>query len=272
LARGEDGLSSLELLQEIDTRRLEEESNAAYRLVAAEYYDGRHMTCRAFDFLDEQILDVYRKKCGLVESRKQYLEVGAGIATLLRGVLPSDSTLVAGDFCAEMAQHALPLPPNITYRQFSAFNLPFPENHFDGVFAFLADSYNVPRFYSETWRVLKPGGFLFLTCPTKLWATTLRQGDCELLQYARFTTLEGRTVFIPSITRSKEEYHQVLARVGFTKLVYEEFCLPSDYPSNRLPDTIRVPAQRLRREVSRLPLVAALLGEKRGEYPCKSQS
>ena len=262
LTRKEHEVTTPDLSLQIDVRRLEQESKAVYSVVAAEYYDARHMTCRAFDFLDEQILNHYQNNCGLVKNGKRYLEVGAGRVTLLRRVLPSDSILDAGDLCLEMAQHAQPVPANITYRQLSAFNLLFPESLFDGVFAFLADSYNMPRFYEEAWRVLRPGGFLFMTCPTRLWAETLRQGDGELLYYARFPTLEGKTTLIPSITWSGEEYQRLLADVGFIKVLYEEFCLPLDYPPSRTPDTIKVPARRLGAEISRLSLVAALVAHK----------
>ena len=255
-------LATLQLLREIDEQRLEQESQAAYRLIAGEYYDGRHMTCRAFDFLDQRILDAYQQKYGLVKRGKQYLEVGGGAATLLRCVLPADSSLVVGDLCTEMAQHSRPLPTNMTYEHFSAFNLPYAENHFDGVFAFLADPYNLPRFYKEAWRVLIVGGFLLMTCPTRLWAKTLRESDGDSLHYARFTTLERKTVFVPSVTWSREEYYDLLEYVGFTVLLYEEFCLPPDYPSNRIPDTIRIPARRLGTEPSCLPLVTALLAQK----------
>lgn len=253
-----------ELSAQIDVRSLERQSSSVYSVVAAEYYDARHMTCRAFDFLDEQILDHYQDSRGLVGRGRLYLEVGAGRAALLRRVLLPDSMLIAGDLCPQMAEHALPLPANITYRQFSAFNLPFSEGHFDGVFAFLADSYNVPRFYEEAWRVLSPSGFLLMTCPTRLWAETLRQGESELLFCARFPTHDGRTTLIPSITWSEGEYRRLLADTGFTKVLYEDFCLPSDYPSNHIPDTIQVPAQRLGIEISCLPLVGALLAHKEG--------
>lgn len=220
------------------------------------------MTCRAFDSLNERILDAYQQKYGLVKSGKQYLEVGGGAATLLRRVFSPDSGLIVGDLCAEMAQHTPRPPENMAYGQFSAFDLPFAESHFDGVFAFLADSYNVPRFYKEAWRVLSTGGFLLLTCPTKVWAKTLRQGGDESLHYARFTTREGKIVSIPSITWSKEEYYSLLEYAGFSVVLYEEFCLPLDYPSSRIPETIRLPARRLGTEVSRLPLVAAVFAEK----------
>lgn len=255
-------LVTSQLLREIDEQKLEQESQTAYRLVAGEYYNGRHMTCRAFDFLDQRILDAYQQRYGLVKGGKQYLEVGGGAATLLRRVLPSNSSLVVGDLCTEMAQHSRPLPGNMAYEHFSAFNLPYEEDHFDGVFAFLADSYNVPRFYKEAWQVLRGGGFLLMTCPTRLWAKTLREGDGDSLHYARFTTLEGRTMFIPSITWSREEYYELLEHVGFTMVVYEEFCLPPDYPSSRIPDTIHLPARQLGTEASRLPLVTALLAQK----------
>lgn len=254
--------ATLRLLREIDERELEQQSQTAYRLIAGEYYDGRHMTCRAFDFLDQQILDAYQQKYGLMKGGKRYLEVGGGAATLLRRILPPDSTLVVSDLCTEMAQHSPPLPGNMAYEHFSAFNLPFVETHFDGVFAFLADSYNVPRFYKEAWRVLRADGFLLVTCPTRLWAKMLREGDGESLHYARFTTLEGKTVSVPSVTWSREEYYELLEHVGFTVVLHEEFSVPPDYPSGRIPDTIRLPARRLGTEVSRLPLVTAVFAEK----------
>lgn len=254
-------LATSQLLREIDEQKLERESQTAYRLIAGEYYKERHMTCRAFDFLDQRILDAYQQRYGLVKGGKQYLEVGGGAATLLRRVLPADSSLAVGDLCTEMAQHSVPLPGNMAYEHFSAFNLPYEENRFDGVFAFLADSYNAPRFYKEAWRVLRGGGFLLMTCPTRLWAKTLREDD-DSLHYARFATLEGRTVFIPSITWSREDYLQLLECAGFSMLAYEEFCLPSEYPSSHIPDTIRVPAERLGIAVSRMPLVTALLAQK----------
>ena len=255
-------LATSQLLWEIDEQKLEQESQTAYRLIAGEYYNEEHMTCRAFDFLDQRILDAYQQRYGLVKGGKQYLEVGSGAATLLRRVLPADSSLVVGDLCTQMAQRSRPLPGNMAYEHFSAFNLPYEENHFHGVFAFLADSYNAPRFYKEAWRVLRGGGFLLMTCPTRLWAKTLREGDGDSLHYAGFTTLEGRIVFIPSITWSREDYFQLLECAGFSMLVYEEFCLPSEYPSSHIPDTIRVPAEQLGTAVSCMPLVTALLAQK----------
>lgn len=248
--------------QPVDSYDLEQKSIIAYRSIAAEYYDKRHMTCRAFDFLNEKIVHVYQNRHTLLKDGNIYLEVGAGRAILLRHILPPSSNIIIGDVCDEMAKFAFPLPQNMTYRNFSAFNLPFSESYFDGVFAFLADSYNIKRFYQEALRVIKPGSFLFVTHPSILWARTLRQGEGETLNYARFSTLNGGVFQIPSITRSTEGYNELLRNTGFKQVFCEEFCIPPNYPLDCIPDTINIPARQVRIEVSRLPLVTAVMGLK----------
>jgi SAM-dependent methyltransferase len=247
---------------QVDSSELEHMSNITYSVIAAEYYDKRHKTCRAFDFLDERIINLYQSRYSLFKGGNSYLEVGAGRAVVLKRMLPPNSDIVIGDLCAEMARLAFPLPNNMIYRDFSAFNIPFSNDSFNGVFAFLADSYNIERFYKEALRTIRPGGFLLVTCPSVLWARTLRQGEGESLHYARFPTLNGEVLQIPSITRGKEEYNELLINVGFKQVSYEEFCLPTNYPPDCIPDTIYIPARRLHVEVSQLPLVIAVLGFK----------
>jgi SAM-dependent methyltransferase len=249
-------------VNQLDNGELEQKSIITYKSIAAEYYDQKHMTCRAFDFLNEEIIQVYQGRHDLLQNAKAYLEVGAGRAILLRRILPLNSNIVIGDLCAEMAKHAFPLHQNMEYKNFSAFNLPFSDNYFEGAFAFLADSYNTKKFYQEAWRVIKKDGFLFMTCPSHIWARTLRQGEKENMNYARFTTSKGEVLQIPSITWSQEEYEELLISVGFKQVYYEDFCLPSDYPLNFVPDTISIPAQQLSIEIYRFPLVTVIMALK----------
>ena len=97
------------------------------------------------------------------------LETAAGTGMVTRALvssLPGSVSIVATDLNQPMLDHASSQLPStrVTWRQADAQHLPFLDGEFDAVVCqfgvmFFPDK---PRAFSETYRVLKPGGrFLF---------------------------------------------------------------------------------------------------------------
>lgn len=179
-----------------------------YEEIAAEYYDPRrHPTCANFREASAWVLGGWLRRFPVAAGRS--CEVGAGDSLLaelladagagLEGLVISDASPSMLRYSARWAGRGarLVLGP--------AESLPFPDAGFDLLVSSLGDPYNVPAFWAEVFRVLRPGGLAFFTTPSCQWATAFRSGDGDEIMSAEFETSGGQTVRVPSWIYPAEE-------------------------------------------------------------------
>ncbi len=144
-------------------------------------------------------------------------------------------------------------PPSIKLSQASGEKLPFPDSHFDLVFSRVALPYmHIHTGLSEMWRVLQPGGVLWLALHPRSMAmreftSAVRKGLPKLTLFRTYVLVNGLvfntfgTQFSCPILRRQETYQTVkgitraLERAGFTPTAVqtqEHFIVEARKPAN----------------------------------------
>lgn len=96
------------------------------------------------------------------------LEGGCGIGHHVAGLAQLGYDAVGVDYAARTVAKINQLFPELNVQQADVRALPFPDNSFDGYWSLGVIEHFFDGFDSiaqEMWRVLKPGGYLFLTFP-----------------------------------------------------------------------------------------------------------
>jgi len=228
---------------------------ATFDLLAREYYlADRHPTCANFAALHELVRDMLRP---WVLEGERYLEVGCGSGQL--DLIAQNSEVVLTDVSEEMlslARHRT--EGRVVCRRMNALEPDFPDRYFAGVAAFLADPYNTTRFYEAIRNVIKPTGFLAVTLPNHLWASTLRRRLGFPPEETRFIFRHKYELAVPSITRSPEGQVHVLNAAGFAVLQFKTLALESverPTPSHH----VRYAAEDLEMRATEVPLLDVYL-------------
>ena len=200
-----------------------------YDVVAAEYYDERHVTSRNFDAATRAAvssMDLRGPRQGLV------LDVGCG-----RGRC-TEFLRVPGNRIVQLDNSLIML--NMPGREAAlvrvlhdAEELPFPDGQFTCVAAFLCDPFLGLNFLHEAHRVLKLGGLLIGTTPDLSWGVALRDGLGIDRMTTRFLLNDGSTEAIPSALFEPAQLREMLRRVGFdeARIPISRHRLPNDVPS-----------------------------------------
>ena len=98
------------------------------------------------------------------------LEIGCGDGANARELVDMGALVTAAEIDADRIENLAPLAgPNLSFQHCRAEDLPFPDGHFDGI-VFFNSMHHVPAAdletaLSEAFRVLKPGGRLFIQEP-----------------------------------------------------------------------------------------------------------
>ncbi len=151
--------------------RMQRKILSGYDLMASEYYSERHMTSRNFD---RATLNFLRGRDFPFLSSGLVLDLGCGRGSAGRFLNLAPSRIIHADRSQEM----LLLPhrePSLLRTVCDAAHLPFADQSFQGVCAFLFDPYCGPELFPAIARVLKPGGAFFGTLPAKTWGDAIRQ-------------------------------------------------------------------------------------------------
>jgi SAM-dependent methyltransferase len=195
-------------------------SKEAYDLLASEYYDDRHKTCRNFDTATKAAIagnPLRVPEAGLV------LEVGCG-----RGRVR--------EFLGIRADRVVQLDSSINMLQLhdretcllklhaDATAIPLADRQFSAVIGFLIDPFLGLTFFAEAFRMLQPGGVLLFTTPAWEWAEGLRS-KTNVLE-ARFITDANEAVSVPSHVAPVARIKQMLAHSGFTNVIAQSCKLP----------------------------------------------
>jgi ubiquinone/menaquinone biosynthesis C-methylase UbiE len=187
-----------------------------YEDVAPEYYDeARHPTCANFHEASALIIRNWITRLNKPEGR--LLEVGAGKSLLAEFVdlVSPYAELIITDSSSSMLSYSSNLAnPKVKFLLSDARALPFASDKLDLVVSSLGDPYNVPQFWSEVYRVLRPGKWGFFTTPSYDWSTSFRHGKNGHNTVAEFELLKGGSVFVASWIYSHSEQVRMIEKTG----------------------------------------------------------
>jgi SAM-dependent methyltransferase len=174
---------------------------ALYEDVAWEYYDPvRHPTCA--NFREGSAILFRRWLLDLPHETGSFCEVGAGkslLAELLTAEGSSAANLIITDSSPAMLSYSAPWVGTRTHLVLGdSMMLPISDEGLDLLVSSLGDPYNLPSFWREVSRVLKPGGIAFFTTPAYDWAMAFRNTSTSDLESAEFELVGGESVQVPS--------------------------------------------------------------------------
>jgi len=170
---------------------------------------------------------------------------------------------VIGDFSIPMMKTRNDSFSSTDRVQLDAFEMPFRENSFDGVFSFLGDPYALQEVFEEVLRVLKPNSFFLLTLPTNMWAKNLRSFLGVKLNETRFVTRDGKLVKIPSFVFDSKDLRETLLGAGFRKVKAGEWRPLNLISNEKFSKDVLIVAENLGIAPENLPLITYALAWKR---------
>lgn len=191
-----------------------------YSELSSEYYDSvKHPTCADFADASRILLhDLF--EAGVIQPHGFTCEVGAGrslVAEVLIDLRRSIEGMLITDISFEMLSYSSKFGDrDAVLLAADAENLPLRDEAMDCVFAILADPYNVPKYWVEMARILKPQGVMLFAVPSYVWASKFRSSDPnERNDVARFKTSSGVEVYVPSYVFPVHEQIALARECGF---------------------------------------------------------
>ena len=202
----------------------------SYDRIGREYYDGAHATCRSFESATQSFLRDNQLILHDINTSGMLLDVGSGKGMASHYLGPITGNLIQLDASSTMLSQA----EGAKVRG-DALTLPFGDESFDTISAFLYDPFNVEKFRQEIARVLKPGGVFIGTLPSFQWASTFRYSqdfrNTEITNNTFFTLQDGARVEEPSFVQRDVDIEYALWQVGFDRV--ETFGIPASYVDGR---------------------------------------
>jgi SAM-dependent methyltransferase len=221
-----------------------------YDLLAPEYYDGFHKTCRNFDVATEAALAQDPIE---IPDQGMILEVGCGRGRSNEFLGLPANRIVQLDASREMLALEDREPSSLRVLA-DATSVPLFDKQFSGIVGFLIDPFIGLAFFSETYRLLVPGGRLVVTTPAAEWALSLRGHDEPGASSARFITKDRRSVVVvPSTVMSSTRIAEMLAFYGFESITITEHCLPEG--ADPISPDIQIVAEKQAIEVHEVPIL-----------------
>lgn len=195
------------------------ESLGTYEELAQEYYDTfRHPTCANFRQASAFLFTKWSSH--LPSDLGRSCEIGPGRSLLAEfralGKF-STSALLLVDSSRSMLEHSkIYSSPGQVGIIGAATALPLKNESIEFVASFLGDPYNIPEFWHEVYRVLKPGGKFVFTTPSYEWASAFRAGlSLKEQASAEFLLSNGRKVLVPSFILPEKKQHELIASANF---------------------------------------------------------
>ena len=213
--------------------------NGEYAKIAHEYYDAElHPTCSNFSVADSLLLEAFWEH--IVQARS-ICEVGAGRSGLLEFAGKALGSILVTDKSGEMLEHSRnAFGENNYYVVSDAIHLPVLSASVDLVVSLLGDPYNVPDFWREASRIIRPGGRLLFTTPSWEWANAFREGnERESGDSALFILANGDEVYVPSHILSKSRQIELAESFDFFLIMnhdvsHEQISLVSENLSRKI--------------------------------------
>ncbi len=185
--------------------------SSSYDIIASEYYEQGHKTCRNFDRATYEAFQArpFRYSDGMV------LEVGAGRGRSIEFLNIDPSRIVQLDSSQAMFDLRCREPCNLRILA-DARDMPFISQQFKYVVGFLVDPFMGANFLREAFRMLEDGGTLLFTIPTRVWGDALRSNLEVESGTTRFKLIAtAQSVYLPSLLSSEQEIESMLEIAGF---------------------------------------------------------
>lgn len=213
---------------------------ATYDPVAVEYYDQTaHPTCFNFNRLSRLYIE---QRFPEPWDASGIVEVGAGdsaVAALLHARGYGLEGLAITDASAAMAAHSDRWrAEGATVSVTPAQNLGGSDNRFAMLVSSLGDPYNIPEFWREARRVLKPGGRLLFTTPSFEWSRRFRHETA--LHSAEFLVGGHKVLELPSFVMSLAAQVGMMESAGFSVIHFESLGKDRLHPAEPLSSKLRV--------------------------------
>jgi ubiquinone/menaquinone biosynthesis C-methylase UbiE len=195
-----------------------------FDMLADEYYDATsHPTCSNFRTASKVVLSKWMAQYPI---SGPVCEVGSGASLFasFRSDLGHDlSSVTLIDASSRMLEHSRPYARlGAELKVANAEDLPLADSSQSALVSILGDPYNIPEFWDEVARVLRPGGLVLFTTPSIEWSSEFRKNLPEHLQNkAEFVTRNGRHVWINSIVHSRTEQTRIIQNAGLAWVATE---------------------------------------------------
>lgn len=234
-------------------REIQKVNKMGYEKIAMEFTEDRRVTTRNFHqlsrrFFSEQIARLPNGcRCAELGPGRGWLRAEIKWPTveyqaielspsMIRGLL--GCKVIAADVCA----------------------IPVPKQHYDVVFASLADPYAHPMAFVEIRRILRPEGRLVLSTPSGVWSSGVRTKESRWK--TTFIPSAGVPVEVYSFTYTKNELADLLRSCEFS-ICSAETAYGRDLPPNsEVSPAITGSATRLGMSLADLPIVDNLVAQR----------
>ena len=220
-----------------------------YDVLAQEYYNPFHKTCRNFDLTTVKAIE---DNPAAIPDDGLVLEVGCGRGRCIEFLGIESTRIVQLDYSFKMLSIE-EREPSLLRMQADATSVPIYKEQFSAVIGFLVDPFLGLNFISEAFRLLNPGGILFFTTPTEEWGKPLRDALETEASFSRFLTEDGNTVKVASTLISDEQLNRMLQHIGFTRINITSHCLPKE--SDPISPDIQKVADKKGISVHNLPII-----------------
>jgi ubiquinone/menaquinone biosynthesis C-methylase UbiE len=196
---------------------------SGYEKLASEYYSQSHVTSRNFDEATEGFLS---KIALVIPPDGLILDIGSGRGRVGEYLRVDPNRVIQADSSRSMLR-LTPRERSFARIQADASSLPFSDNCFSVVTAFLFDPFNTESFLEEAARVLAKDGLFVGTLPSLEWGRSLRRLRNHPLDRATFLSTSREAVACPSFLTSNQEIERRLDQAGFSKVSISEVLLPA---------------------------------------------
>lgn len=230
--------------------------DSGYDTIAQEYYDARHKTSRNFD----QLTKIAMLTRSVVLPNGLVLDVGAGCGRTREylGVVPERTIQLDN---SKVMLSLDDRQPCLLKLQADARAIPISSSQVSVVTAFLADPFMGLQFLAEAFRVLKDGGLIVFTVPTKEWGVPLRQKLKISEETTRFRKIGTEDIVVlPSVLHAASELRAMLAHIGFSNIDIQDHCIPE--LQTELSDDIVQVCKQEHVDVHKLPIIRSVIARR----------
>jgi trans-aconitate methyltransferase len=237
---------------------LKESTFDTYELIAEEYDDESHQTCRDFDEMTRRLL---ASKINMVMRASTILDLGGGtgiVTTVLREMVSLNAKRI---HVVDPSSQMLKLYKekhddlSVTFEQGTATNFR-PNEPYDLVVATLCDPFLTDGFLESLPRLLGNSGAVILSFPHEKWAKLVRKP--EDITVTRFRDKLGGEHVARSICRDPVDVQAHLQNLGFGEVDYHvsDFTLNEPLRSDLTREALK------RRNLSSVAFYAGVSGRK----------
>jgi SAM-dependent methyltransferase len=198
-------------------KRIEALLQTGYQEIAHEYYSRpRHPTCANFRDASVLLIRTWLGESEAAKKRAIAVEVGAGksvLAELAKKRAIQFDLLILTDLIRSMIAHSARWASgDVRLLVADASSLPIASGLVDLLVSSLGDPYNIPTFWDEVYRVLRPGGLCIFTTPSYEWASQFRSDGDKAR--AEFEIMGGGRVLVESRIYASAEQVAMIEKAG----------------------------------------------------------